>query len=248
MATLSPNPTFHDPLTGNRGGNGLPPSSGNGGDRGENSPSPNYLHRLRRARLGMSVLFVPIVMLFVAFTSTLVMRQGMPSLDERTGQMVRDWQQVNLPIGLLLFNTALLLASSVTIEFARRQIRRQAALAPVKSIPGVSVGKESNFPWLLPTVLLGMGFLVGQWMAWQELHNRGYYVATTPGSSFVYLLTAAHAIHLLGGILALLYAGSSSLLHRSIESRRIVVDVAAWYWHFMAGLWIYVFALLVFMR
>jgi len=52
----------------------------------------------------------------------------------------------------------------------------------------------------------------------------------------------------MGGIVALFWAGFTSLLHRPIEGRRIVVDVAAWYWHFMGVLWIYVFALLAFAR
>ena len=71
-------------------------------------------------------------------------------------------------------------------------------------------------------------------------------MASNPSSSFVYVLTATHAIHLMGGILALVYAISASLLRKAIESRRIVIEIAAWYWHFMAALWIYVFALLVF--
>ncbi len=98
------------------------------------------------------------------------------------------------------------------------------------------------------TVILGLAFLVGQGMAWADLRSRGFFVSTNPDSSFVYLLTAAHAVHLAGGIIALLWAGITSLLHRPIEGRRIVVDVAAWYWHFMAVLWIYVFALLAFAR
>jgi cytochrome c oxidase subunit 3 len=73
-------------------------------------------------------------------------------------------------------------------------------------------------------------------------------VDTNPSSSFVFLLTITHAIHLTGGILALIWAASTSLLHKPIEARRIVVDIAAWYWHFMAVLWIYVFALFTFAR
>ena len=134
------------------------------------------------------------------------------------------------------------------MEGARRDIARRTALAPVRSIPGVSLGDERSFPWLGATVILGLGFLVGQWMAWGELRARGFLVSTNPDSSFVYLLTAAHAVHLMGGIIALLWAGITSLQQKPIEGRRIVVDVAAWYWHFMAVLWIYVFALLAFAK
>jgi len=183
-------------------------------------------------------------MVFVSLTSAYVVRQGLPTYDGVTNSYVRDWGRVQLPWLMLMINTALLLISSLTMELARREFKRRAALAPLQSIPGISLGEEKGFPWLGITVLLGFGFLVGQWMAWGELKARGFFVDTNPNSSFVYLLTAAHAVHLAGGILALLWASATSLLHRPIEGRRIVVDVAAWYWHFMAVLWIYVFALL----
>jgi cytochrome c oxidase subunit III len=69
-------------------------------------------------------------------------------------------------------------------------------------------------------------------------------MSTNPSSSFVYLLTVTHAVHLAGGLIALLWAASSSLLHKPVEARRIAVDITAWYWHFMLVLWIYIFALL----
>ncbi|HEV3207135.1 MAG TPA: cytochrome c oxidase subunit 3 [Terriglobales bacterium] len=220
---------------------------GGGGDHGGNG-SPDYGQRLRRTRLGLMVGMVAIAMLFVSFTSVYVVRRGLPTLDDRTGTYVRDWMPVNLPTGLLLMNTLLLVLSSLTAELARRQITRQAALAPVQSIPGISVGKERNFPWLGATVGLGLAFLTGQWMAWRELADRGFYLATSASSSLVYLLTATHAVHLAGGLLVLLYAIATSLLHRPVEGRRIVVDVTAWYWHFMALIWLYIFALLEFVR
>jgi cytochrome c oxidase subunit III len=248
MATLSPTITLKYPKTGEGGSGAHPPLTGGGGDGRGDSGSPNYGERLRRARLGLAVALTPIVMLFVSFTSAYIVRQGLPTLDERTGTYVRDWLTVNLPVALLLVNTLLLLVSSLTAELARRQITRQAALAPVRSIPGVSVGEERGFPWLNVTVVLGLGFLAGQWMAWRELANRGFYLATSPSSSFFYLLTGTHAVHLAGGVLALLCAALTSLLNKPVEARRIVVDVSAWYWHFMAVLWIYIFALLWFAR
>jgi cytochrome c oxidase subunit 3 len=187
-------------------------------------------------------------MLFVSFTSAYIVRQGLPTLDEHTQTYVRDWISVSLPLTLLLVNTLLLLVSSITVELARRQITRQAALAPVKSIPGVSVGDERGFPWLNITIVLGFGFLFGQWMAWRELADRGFYLATSTSGAFFYVLTGAHAIHLVGGLIALLVSAITALMHRPVESRRIVVDVTAWYWHFMAVLWIYIFALLWFAR
>jgi cytochrome c oxidase subunit 3 len=226
------------------------PAPPNGGDDGRfpDSGLPNYGVRLRRARLGLICAIVTVSMVFVSLTSAYVVRRGLPTFDDLTRTYVRDWGTVQLPWVLLFINTAILLLSSLTMEGARRQIARRAALAPVRSIPGVSLGEERSFPWLGVTVALGLGFLVGQWMAWGELRARGFLVSTNPDSSFVYLLTAAHAVHLTGGIIALLWAGITSLQHKPIEGRRIVVDVAAWYWHFMAVLWIYVFALLAFAR
>src|SRR6202043_634780 len=189
-----------------------------------------------------------VTILFVSFTSVYVVRRGLPTFDGRTGGYVRDWLQVNLPTSLLLVNTLLLVLSSITAELARRQITRQAALAPVRSIPGVSLGEDQGFPWLSVTVVLGAGFLTGQWMAWRELADRGFYLATSASSSFVYLLTATHAVHLAGGILVLVYAATVSLLHKPVEARRIMVDVAAWYWHFMFLLWLYIFGLVWFIR
>jgi len=247
MATYSPSTPVN--RLGRGGDIPAPPNGGDDGS-GANSGSglPNYGARLRRARLALVCGVATVSMVFISLTSAYVVRQGLPTFDGTTNSYVRDWGQVQLPWLLLAINTALLLVSSVTMELARRDITRRAALAPLKSIPGISLGEEKNFPWLGVTVLLGLGFLVGQWMAWGELKARGFFVDTNPNSSFVYLLTAAHAVHLAGGVIALLWAAATSLLQRPIEGRRIVVDVTAWYWHFMAVLWIYVFALLSFAR
>ena len=242
MSTLSPTITIGKPHAG-RGGDDVRPPSGGGGDDGRGNGG-DYSRRLRRARLGIVVAITPIVMLFVSFTSAYIVRQGLPTYDEATTSYVRDWLAVSLPSGLLMINTVLLVLSSITIELARRQLNRQAALAPIQTIPGVSLGNERTFPWLNVTAVLGIGFLAGQFLAWRTLGDRGFFVATSPSSSFVYLLTASHAVHLAGGLLALAYAVVAPLMGKTLESRRILVDVTVWYWHFMAVLWIYIFALL----
>jgi cytochrome c oxidase subunit III len=224
------------------------PPMGGGGDESRGNGIPDYGARLRRARLGLVCGIATVSMVFISLTSAYVVRQGLPTFDGATNSYVRDWGQVQLPWLLLAINTALLLISSLTMEAARRGITRSAALASLRSIPGISLGEEKSFPWLGVTVLLGFGFLVGQWLAWGELKARGFFIDTNPNSSFVYLLTAAHAVHLTGGLVALVWASITSLLHRPVEGRRIVVDVAAWYWHFMAVLWVYIFALLAFTR
>jgi cytochrome c oxidase subunit III len=240
MASFSTTATVDDPRISLGDDGVLPPVRGGGGDDGSGPGLPDYATRLRRARLGLLVALTPVIMLFVSFSSAYVVRQGLPTLDPRTNALVRDWIPVTLP-KLLLINTGVLILSSVFMELARRQIRNKAT-----SDPGVFAGDQRQVPWLSMTLVLGLVFLFGQWTAWRQLAANGFYVATTPSSSFVYLLTGTHAIHLMGGVLALFVAGIASLLRRSVATRSIVVDVTAWYWHFMGGLWIYILCLLEF--
>jgi len=235
------------PVIGDRGGGFQPPPNYDGGGDGHrDGDSSDYNQRLHRARLGLVCATISILMLFTVFTVVFLIRHGSSTFDERSNSYVRNWMKVSLPTGLLLINTFILLASSLTIEMARRRFARDVALSPVRSIPGVLIGRERGFPWLAATAALGIAFLFGQGMAWRELIARGFYLSSGTSSSFVYLLTAAHAVHLTGGILVLLYALVIYFLHRPVESRHIVVDVTAWYWHFMLFLWIYIFALLEF--
>src|SRR5581483_8252026 len=115
-----------------------------------------------------------VVMLFMAFTSAFIVRQGLGQWDPATNQYISDWVHLRLPIGLLLVNTAFLLASSFTIEMARRAALRRAALAPAMAIPGISPGRDRWFPWLPLSVLLGLAFLGGQMLAWRKMAGRGF--------------------------------------------------------------------------
>jgi cytochrome c oxidase subunit 3 len=203
--------------------------------------------RLRRARLGLGVGVLGIVMVFVSFTSAYIVRQGLPTLDPRTNTLVHDWFPLPLP-ALLFFNTGLLLISSVSMELARRQVARFTTPRRAASIPNVFAGREGTILWLALTAVLGLSFLKGQWTVWREMEASGFYVASSPSSSFVYLLTGTHGVHLLGGIFALLAAGATVLFRRPAELRVVVLDVTAWYWHFMTLLWVYILCLLEFAR
>jgi len=247
MARLTPTsvrPTGHN-------GSSLPPHSGGGDDGrsgGDRQPDfmPNYGERLRRARLGLAVAMTPVLMLFISFTAAYLVRRGFLTFDLSGDGYVRTWLPVRLPWLWLLANTGVLILSSVSIELARRDITRQAALAPVQSIPGISLGDERHLPWLALTTFLGLAFLSGQLWIWRVLESRGFHLTTSPSSSFVYFLTGMHALHLAGGALALGFADVATLLHRPVEFRRIVVDITAWYWHCMTGLWIYILVLFTF--
>jgi cytochrome c oxidase subunit 3 len=217
--------------------------------RQDNRSSPDSIDlatRLRRARLGLVVVLVAVVMIFVSYTSAYVVRQGLPTLDPHTGTLVHDWLPLELP-RFLLFNSLVLLISTVTMELARRQAAREAPLVAEPHLGQPSQAQADGRPWLAMTAILGLTFLAGQWIVWRELAARGFYVSTNPSSSFFYLLTGMHGIHLLGGILALLATAAASLFFRlAADTRRVVVDVTAWYWHFMALLWAYLLCLLEF--
>jgi len=194
-----------------QGGGSFRPGNFGGNDSGGESRVPE-----RTYRLGMCFALTGIVMLFAAFTSALVVRKG----------MAFDWVSIGVP-RVLWLNTFLLLASSATLEFSRRSL---------------SAGSAKEFiPWLSATVVLGLGFLGGQLIAWRELAWRGIYLATNPGSSFFYVLTAAHGIHLLGGVVAFAYVVFRARRIAFGQARRTPLDVTAIYWHFMDALWIYVF-------
>ena len=222
-----------------------PPTGGNGW-----SDSDFFAMRLRRARLGMLVAVIGIVMIFVSFTSAYVVRQGLPTFDGRTNSLVYDWLAVPLPV-LLLVNSFVLLLSTVTMELARRQAGRDLALSRVISVgdsSSISEKSDSRISWLALTVILGFSFLAGQLTVWRELAAAGFYVGATPSSSFLYLLTGMHGLHLLGGVIALLVAGAASVLRKSAATRFVLLDVTSWYWHFMAVLWIYILCLFEFVR
>lgn len=223
----------------------LPPHQGGGGGDPSGGNRPNYSERLKRARMGLAVGLTPVVMLFVSFSAAYVARRLFASTELSVSPQHERWMSTPLPWTLLLINTIFLMASSVTIELARRASTRRVALAPVKSIPGVSLGRDRSFPWLGLTVVLGGLFLVGQWRAWLVLRIHGVFISSAPSSSFFYLLTGMHALHLGGGLLALLYASFAAVRKWEIERQRIILEVAAWYWHFMLLLWVYILLLVL---
>jgi cytochrome c oxidase subunit 3 len=160
---------------------------------------------------GIWVVNAAITMAFAAFTSSLIIRQGSGN----------DWRHLAIP-RILYFNTVILLLSSLTLEIARRKTAEN---------PG------RTRSWLYVTVALGAAFLLGQYGVWLQLRSEGWYLATSPNSSFFYVLTVMHALHILGGLFGFVYA------IRKTASRALscvaTLDACAIYWHFLAGLWIY---------
>jgi cytochrome c oxidase subunit 3 len=183
------------------------------------------------ARTGVWVGIGAVIMSFAAYTSAMVVRQG----------STPEWHHFTLP-PILYWNSLVLVASSVTLELARQRIGgpfdrlgRPAAVEATRS-------RAWQF-WYRITVALSVGFLIGQSFAWRELAARGVYLASSPSGSFFYVLTALHAVHLLGGIGALLYAWRCLRTDDGPRPVNVLAAVAV-YWHFMAALWVYLLVIL----
>lgn len=230
------------PGGGNRGPFPPEPSGGGGGGggRGDGDNVPGFRQQLRRYRLGLMFTIASIVMLFVSFTTLFVARRGAGKFDPMSGSFKSDWIPVSLPMKLLLINTAILLVSSLLVEIARRAARSEAILVPVSNIPGVRPIRQTSLMWVAATTVAGFGFLFGQYRAWGQLHLQGAYLNSGPASTFFFLLTGTHAVHLAAGLLVLLYACLAAGPRLSLERRCITLDVVTWYWHFMAVMWVYV--------
>ena len=253
MTLLHPKTRARTPKPASGGGGRRPtddwPRGGDGGGgRGGDDDIPSYRERLRRYRMLVAFGLSSVVMIFVSFTTAYVVRKAGVVWDPARNEYVSNWVPATLPVRMLLINTFILLLSSLTLEVARRRAEQDVALAPIASIPGIRVSSNYSLPWLWLTIALGAAFLGGQYLAWEKLSLGHLDLEGNIGISFFFILTGVHAVHLMGGMLALCYAGVTSLLRRPPETRRIVVDVTAWYWHFMAVLWIYVFGLLYFAR
>ena len=219
--TLLPPKTIAPARNGGFGSRGGFWNDGFGGPGGEPHREPlPWSVPARAYRTGMWMAMAAIVMLFAAFTSALIVRQGIST----------DWTPTALP-RILYLNTAVLLASSLTLQLSRRSLRANS-------------GGQFAL-WLYVTIALGFGFVAGQLAAWRELAYQGVYLSTNPSSSFFYLLTAAHGLHLLGGIAALCYLVVNSRKLAAKIRKSVAVDVVALYWHFMDGLWLYVLILLM---
>lgn len=199
---------------GNNGGGNLLPVDGDPRLALDYAPPPSST--------AIWVVLFAISMMFAAFTSALVVRKG----------AAPDWRTFKLP-SILFVNTLVLFASSVSLEASRRRIAAFMGSAREQG--------ENPARWLYITLFLGLLFVAGQYVAWTELRTQGLYLATNPSSSFFYVLTVTHALHVLGGLAGLGYVIRK--LNRA-RLRKSTLNAAARYWHFMDLLWVYLLVLL----
>lgn len=213
--------TTHSTSPG-RGGGMFPPAPdwGDGGDGDRN--------RRRRAsdqacRLAVWALMVSMTLFFLPITFAYLVRHG----------LVSDWRTPSLS-AILTVNTAVLLCSSFTLHLGYRNLVRGAI--------------DSTLRDLVLTVVLGIGFLFGQWTAWKQLFAAGVFIASFPNSGFFYLISAVHAVHLLGALGVVIWVLSRAWRGKLRQERPLPMELASIFWHMLDFTWLYLYGVLVFWK
>lgn len=206
--------------SGSRGGPTPPPGDNDhdhGGDSGGGS-EPSYSPPQGLGVTGILVTLAGVIMFFAALVSAFVVRRGLGGV---------DWRPFEFP-RILWLNTLILLASSFTIVRSRRFLL---------------VNDAKGFRhWWVVTAILGLFFVAGQLIAWSQLVDAGVYLAENPASSFFYVFTAAHGLHLLGGLVALLVVAFRKPFLRKLARPTEAISL---YWHFMDAMWLFIFFFLL---
>jgi cytochrome c oxidase subunit 3 len=185
---------------------------------GTASDPPRFdVSSIETAKIGLGVFLAVVGALFTLFISAYIMRMGLA-----------DWWAIPLP-GLLWVNTAVLLVSSISLQWTKIQAQRN-------QIEAMKIG-------LLVSFATAIGFLVGQVFAWRELVAAGYFLADNPANSFFYLITGMHGLHILGGLVALSRTTLKVWEGALPNKVRLSVELCAMYWHFMLLVWLILFAL-----
>jgi cytochrome c oxidase subunit III len=172
----------------------------------------------QKLRLSLAVVVAVVTSLFGLFISAYLMRMEFG-----------DWRPVPAP-SLLWANTGILVLCSAAFQWAYHAAGR-GDLSTLKVT-------------LTAGGLLSLAFIAGQYLVWQQLQQGGYYLTTNPANAFFYVLTALHALHLLGGLVA--WARVAARLYETSDTRRVKlgVELCATYWHFLLAVWVVLFALI----
>ena len=162
---------------------------------------------------------VTVVMIFAAMTSAYIVRQS-----------EGNWLEFDLPQSFWV-TSGIILLSSITMHWAYWSAKRD-------NLKSLRIA-------MIATTGLGIAFLVGQYMAWGDLVAMDVYFVGNPGGSFVYVLSGLHAAHLIGGIVFLIITLVSVLRYRVHAKSMDQIEMCATYWHFLDGLWLYLFVFLL---
>ena len=170
-------------------------------------------------KFALWLFIVTVVMIFAAFTSAHIVRQA-----------DGDWLIYDLPT-MLWYTSAIILLSSVFMQWAY--------MAAKKDKP------EQVKLALAITTVMGILFLVGQVKAWGQLVDNNIYFNGNPAGSFLYVFTFVHALHLVSGVIYLIYMLISSYKYKVHAKNMLNMEMCSTWWHFLGGLWIYLFIFLL---
>jgi len=185
--------------------------------------APELKERSRKFLLWIAL--VSIAMMFAGLTSGYIVRR-------QTG----TWLKFDLPFTFWV-SSALILISSITMNWSVQLIRKNE----VKALPNA----------VLITFLLGIGFGVCQFISWHTLISENIYftgVSSSASASYLYILCALHLCHILGGLIALAVVYFKSFREKYTAENHLGIKLCATYWHFLDGLWIYLFLFMLIMR
>lgn len=180
------------------------------------------------ARIGLWLFLAVITSLFALFFSAYFMRMGH---GHGAGHGITDWRSISKP-PILWLNTAMLILSSVAMQVARRALDSRQ--------------RERVNGFLLAAGAFALLFLIGQMVAWQQLHDAGYVMTSGPADAFFYVLTALHGLHVLGG-LGVWLRTMRRMRTSGVEliDVRLSIELCTVYWHFLLLVWVVMFALLL---
>ncbi len=202
----------------------LPPrrGGGNNGDDNGQGRRPSAEASGSMVRIAVYIGMCASTMTFAALASAMVVRRGLNPT---------DWHRLPVP-PLLWINTLALILSSIVLDMAGRAFR---------------AGDRPKFRklWLAGTAL-GTWFLVGQAINWTFLAQNGFYLRQNPASAFFYVLTWAHAAHVIGAIGGLYYVTYRMMATPAIPMNRNVLEVSVIFWHFLDIMWLLLMAIFVF--
>jgi cytochrome c oxidase subunit III len=182
----------------------------------EGAEQPISMHPKKFA---LWLFIVTVVMIFASLTSAYIVRQS-----------EGNWLEFDLPT-IFWYTSGIIVFSSITLHFAYLSARKD-------ELSKLRLG-------MVITSVLGIAFLVGQWYSWAALVDRDVYFVGNPAGSFLYVFTGLHAIHLISGVIFLIIVLISSFRYKVHSKNMDVMEMCVTYWHFLGGLWLYLFMFLL---
>jgi cytochrome c oxidase subunit III len=171
-------------------------------------------------KFAMWLFIVTVCMLFAAWTSAYIVKRA-----------EAGWAEIEMP-NQFYINSVIILISSFTMFWAQWAAKRD----------NIEMVKLS----LSITTILGLSFLVGQWLAWGKLIElNAHFTGGNVSHSFLYVLTGIHGLHILGGVVFLIIVLISTFRYKVHSKNMTQMEMCATFWHFLDVLWLYLFVFLL---